>query len=134
MRVRKIYADAIAACDLLPNQHAILAVLAEDGPTYQKLLASRTTVDSGDLVAYLDALQAGTYITRERDPQDRRRHLVTITAAGRRKLAAVERRITAAEDQIFGDLPAEERRTFVNTLVTVYDHADGASSPTGRTQ
>lgn len=116
LRVRKAYAEALATSDLLPNHHAILAVLNEEGPTYQKHLANRTTVDSGDLVAYLDALQTRQYVTRERDPKDRRRHLVAITAAGRRKLAHADLLLTDAEEAIFGGLTAQQRRDFIAAL------------------
>lgn len=127
IKVRRAYADALASCDLLPNHHAILAVLNEVGPTYQKVLATRTTVDSGDLVAYLDTLQASKYITRKRDPKDRRRHLVAITSSGQRKLTEADRCITDAENTIFGGLTSRQRRNLIDVLDDVHERANPTS-------
>lgn len=120
MRVRRRYLDDLGVCGLLPNHHAILAVLNEDGPTYQKQLAERTTVDAGDLVAYLDALENKKYVTRTRDPQDRRRQMVTVTRGGRLKLAEADQCLSATEQTLFGHLGDAERKQLVETMRAIY--------------
>lgn len=128
MRVRRRYADELGFCGLLPNHHAILAVLNEEGPTYQKQLAERTTVDTGDLVAYLDSLESKNYIVRTRDPRDRRRHTVTVTAEGREKLAEADHHMNVTEQALFGHLDDAQRKQLVETMRSIYLRASQPTS------
>ncbi|GEE00482.1 MarR family transcriptional regulator [Gordonia spumicola] len=124
MRVRKAHADALAECGLLPSQHAVLAVLAADGPEYQKRLAAKTTVDAGDLVGHLDDLQERGYVVRERDPGDRRRHIVRLSDDGRVKLAEADRLLDGVEATLFGALDADQRVRLLDAIDEVYSAAE----------
>ena len=46
---------------------------------------------------------------RERDPNDRRRHLVRITPAGTKALVRGDRAVAAVADDVFGSLDPDER-------------------------
>src|SRR4051794_6488002 len=72
---------------------AVLAALEDFGPSAQRTLGARLRQDPSDVLRLLDDLQERGLVTRERDPDDRRRHQVATTAKGRRKLAAAERAI-----------------------------------------
>ena len=67
--------------------YSVLAILAENTQETQASIASMLVVDPSRLVALLDSLEERDLIVRQRDPQDRRRHLVSITAAGKRQLS-----------------------------------------------
>lgn len=88
--LRQECADKLAPLGLSQHQHAILLVLAEFGPAVQKDVAARLGLDGGDLVAFLDGLQAEGLITRDRDPSDRRRQILTLTPPGRDVLREAE--------------------------------------------
>ena len=106
---RQECADQLAAAGLSQHQHAILCCLDEYGPACQKDIALRLGIDSGDIVAFIDALQATGLILRERDQRDRRRQIVSITADGTRTLRKVEGMLDAAEPGILAALTEAER-------------------------
>jgi MarR family transcriptional regulator, lower aerobic nicotinate degradation pathway regulator len=106
---RQECADQLAAAGLSQHQHAILCCLDEYGPACQKDVALRLGIDSGDIVAFIDGLQANGLTLRERDQRDRRRQIVSITADGTRTLRKVEGMLDAAEPGILAALTEAER-------------------------
>jgi len=72
------------ALDELGLSHAGLIALHLVGeePTSQTDLASRARVENQTMSRTLDRLEREGFIARERDPRDRRRHIITRTPAG----------------------------------------------------
>src|SRR3954453_4850278 len=79
--------DAHTAHDLMPRQFQLLGLLADHGPMGQRDLGEAMATDPSILVTPLNPLEAHGFLTRSRDPGDRRRHFVTLPAKGKRKLA-----------------------------------------------
>ena len=90
---------------------ALLAALAAIGPASQRALAERLRKDPADMVRLLDSAEAGGLARRAPDPADRRRRLVSLTAAGRAALEAALEEARAVEEELLAALDAEERRT-----------------------
>jgi DNA-binding MarR family transcriptional regulator len=74
-------------------------------------------IDPSILVTLLNPLEAEGLLSRRRDPLDRRRHLVTLTAQGERRLAAAGRAQREAEDELFAGLD-ERQREQLRVLLT----------------
>ncbi len=82
----------------------------------QQELADAFCMDANNVVLLLNELEQLGYVTRLRDPHDRRRHLVGITPSGRTALSDAERAQGEIEDEVLGALDAEERRTLRELL------------------
>jgi DNA-binding MarR family transcriptional regulator len=97
--------------------YSVLAILAEGVRETQGTIASILGVDPSRLVALLDSLEERALIVRQRDPHDRRRHVVSITPAGKRELVKIRQLIKQLEDEFFAPLSPEHRRAFHDLLV-----------------
>ena len=94
---------------LSPYHHAILVALEEDTHETQGSIADALGYDRGQLVGLLDELEERGLVERRRDPNDRRRHIVSLTADGEkthRRLRALSAQI---EDEFLSPLSDEER-------------------------
>ena len=101
--------EVLAEHDLKPRQLRILDLLDDRGPIGQRELAELMGIDHSVLVNLLNPLEAGRLVKRERDTVDRRRHVVTIATAGKRRLAQADQAFRDAEDAFFAPLSADER-------------------------
>src|SRR5215217_6718359 len=79
---------AHTAHSLKPRQFHILGLLHDHGGLAQGELVREMGVAPSILVTLLNPLETDGLVTRERDPGDRRRHLVTLTPAGEKQLAS----------------------------------------------
>jgi DNA-binding MarR family transcriptional regulator len=89
----------------------------------QRELAESLCIDANNTVILLNELEAAGWAVRERDPDDRRRHVVRITDAGR---AAYERALAARdgiEDEVLGPLSAAERQQLHDLLARALGEA-----------
>jgi DNA-binding MarR family transcriptional regulator len=73
-------------------------------------------MDANNVVLLLNELEDLGYVSRRRDPTDRRRHLVDLTAGGRRALERAEHAQEQIEDDILEALDDEERATLWRLL------------------
>src|SRR5690348_5117518 len=97
--------------------YSVLAILAEGDRETQGTIAGVLGVDPSRLVALLDSLEERGLVLRQRDPHDRRRHVVSITADGKRELGKIRALITCLQDQYFAALTDDERKVFHKLLI-----------------
>jgi MarR family transcriptional regulator, lower aerobic nicotinate degradation pathway regulator len=102
----------------------VLAILAEGTPETQATIAGALNVDPSRLVAVLDSLEERGLVVRQRDPQDRRRHVVSITADGKRDLARLRELKKKLEDEYFAPLDEDERQVLRELLQRLACHND----------
>lgn len=103
-RMRK----ALGTAGLTPR-HAMTLMHLESGPVGQRALAERLEVDPSVLVGILNDLERDGLVERRRDPADRRRHNVAITAAGATVLGETNAALDAVESTLFAGLSAQEQ-------------------------
>jgi DNA-binding MarR family transcriptional regulator len=112
---------AHTAHNLKPRQFQILGLLHDHGGLAQRELVQEMDVAPSVLVTLLNPLEADGLVARERDPADRRRHLVTLTPAGERQLASSSRAQKETEDTLFASLDDEQREHLRALLLVMRD-------------
>jgi DNA-binding MarR family transcriptional regulator len=93
------------------RQFAMLGIIRERGPALQQQVCQAMLIDPNNCVILLNELEDAGQIVRRRDPADRRRHVVELTAAGHKALDKAERAQGSLEDEILAGLSADERAT-----------------------
>jgi DNA-binding MarR family transcriptional regulator len=109
----------LAAHDLSMWGYIVLSALRDEPVRAQAALARAIGADKTRLIPVLDELQQRGLIDRTPDPVDRRVHLLTLTAAGRRLHGTVQRAIRAEENKLLGGLPAADQRGLLRSLQAI---------------
>ena len=95
----------------------------------QQALGQTLMLDANNCVLLLNDLDEAGYVERRRDPKDRRRHIVEITAKGERALESAEAKLESLEDEVLGNLSAAERGQLHDLLSRALEGQD-AEPPT----
>ena len=83
--------------------------LLRDAAQTQKDMCHAMHLDPNNCVLLLNDMEAAGHVRRVRDPEDRRRHIVELTPAGKKALAHAERAMEDLEGEVLGSLSPAER-------------------------
>jgi DNA-binding MarR family transcriptional regulator len=125
-RMRLRAESVLEPLGLRPRHLVALTVLRDLGGSTQQALSSTLMMDGTNIVGLLNELEAEKLIERRRSPEDRRRHLVELTAAGMQRLAKAEFALAAAEDEVLGALDGAQRETLYRLLQQATGGSAGA--------
>lgn len=120
-RAQALVAEALADEGMRRQHFTVLTSLAEQGEASQAALGRRLWIDPSDLHAIAAELERDGLIARVRDPEDRRRNVVTITAVGRAKLKRLDALIDQAQRELLSPLAARERRELLRLLARLIE-------------
>jgi MarR family transcriptional regulator, temperature-dependent positive regulator of motility len=87
----------------------------------QQELETAMFMDANAVVLLLNEVESARYLIRRRDPQDRRRHIIEMTAAGRHALERADRARETLEEEVLGVLSPDERTTLKRLMHRVLE-------------
>ena len=94
--------------------HVLRAALSGDHT--QTELAGMIGLDKTTMVVTVDELERAGLAERKLSPSDRRARIVSVTAAGKRKLAEAERVKERVQTEVLEELSAREGEALMNAL------------------
>jgi DNA-binding MarR family transcriptional regulator len=119
---RRVYASADPEkIGMTLKQLATLASLRDRGELPQQMLCDVLRTSQNTVVMWLNELEEAGFITRVRDPDDRRKHNVAITPAGTVALERAELEVRRLEDEALSGLTADERTQLRRLLAKALD-------------
>ena len=102
---------------------AILMRIAELGPLRPSALADCLIVDLSTVSRQLVTLETAGWVARDRDPDDRRAHLLRVTPEGERVLQRNHQARREALDDLLASWPPTDRTSFADQLSRFNDAA-----------
>jgi DNA-binding MarR family transcriptional regulator len=106
------------------KQLITLELLANQEGCLQQELGATLMIDPNNCVLLLNDLDDRGYVERQRDPRDRRRHIVVITAAGLKALQKAEAKLETLEGEVLVNLDGSEREQLRELLTRAMDGQD----------
>jgi len=99
------------------KEYLVLSHLADRPGITQQELGESMYLDANMMVLLLNDLEGRGFSIRRRDTEDRRRHVVEITPAGREALTRAEKARDAIEDEVLAGLTGDDRRQLRTLLL-----------------
>ena len=108
-----------------------LSYLGDHDGAPQQELVDALCMDAKNVVLLLNELEDSGYLVRRRDSEDRRRHRVYITTAGREALDRATRAQEDIEDDVLQALDPDERAILWQLLTRALRGAERAAAQAG---
>jgi DNA-binding MarR family transcriptional regulator len=110
------FAERMRSLGLRPKHFALLNAIALAHGASQQELGGQMGLDPSGLVGAIDELEGMGLVERRRDPADRRRYAVGLTADGGATLRRARRLVTDNARELLGPLDDAEVETLVELL------------------
>jgi MarR family transcriptional regulator, temperature-dependent positive regulator of motility len=108
------------------KQLITLEVLANQEGCLQQELGATLMIDPNNCVLLLNDLDDRGYVERQRDPRDRRRHIVVITAAGLKALDKGQAKLEELEGEVLANLDTDDRERLRDLLAHAMEGQDAS--------
>ncbi len=122
----------LASMGLNVRMCGVLNLLADEGPLTQQQIGAMLSIDRTTMVELLDDLEQQGILRREVNPDDRRSHLIKLTAQGRARQKVAMNAFDEAAGEFFSPLNAGERQqlaSMLRRLITRPDNPHKKLSP-----
>ena len=117
--------ELLRPAGLTTSQYTALTVLERASDLTSAQLARSSFVTAQSMADMVTSLEDQGVITRRRDPADRRRLVLSLTARGRRLLERYRPKVASLEKQMLGTLTARQTADLRRYLVACRDGLAG---------
>jgi DNA-binding MarR family transcriptional regulator len=117
LAVRAHLDDMFRPIGLTALQYTALTVLERHPNLSSAQLARNSFVTAQSMADMITALEEQQLIERHRDPDDRRRLVLALTADGRKLLGKYRRRVAALEEQMLAGISVTQQRDLRRVLL-----------------
>ena len=128
-RLRRIGHETLGPLHVSPSQSRALGELMRHGAMRPGVLAEHLHIAPRSATEVVDDLQERGLVERAPDPADRRRNIISLTAAGKRQLRRLDKRLAEAQDELMAPLSPGERQQLTELLSRLLDHHSGRPGP-----
>ena len=111
------------ATGLTKGESEVLHAIDQYGPAAARDISVLTTLNEGQVSGIVKTLTTRDLIRRTSDPNDTRRYLLTLTAAGRAKLKKVHQHLRKRQQLLLEGISPVEQAQFFATLLKVLSNA-----------
>jgi DNA-binding MarR family transcriptional regulator len=118
------FAERLEPFGLGPKHFALLNAIEDEEGCSQQQLGERLALEPSGLVKTIDELEAQAIVERRRDPSDRRRHAVYLTAGGKETLRQARRAVAQRAQELLAPLDRDELKVLHDLLERLAE-ADG---------
>jgi DNA-binding MarR family transcriptional regulator len=118
-QVRGWAVDALAPLGLDPRDFGVLSTVGREQPCSQSQLAQALGVSPPAALSFVDELEEADLVRRERNAADRRYYDLTLTPAGKRRLAQARKAAAKVQARIVDRLGAESDAELQRLLTSV---------------
>ncbi|MCO5992574.1 MarR family winged helix-turn-helix transcriptional regulator [Actinoallomurus rhizosphaericola] len=118
---RRRWARMLTEHGMTPHHYGALMTLEAVKVTHQQHLAELIGVDPRNAVSVVDFLERRGLIERTRDPADRRRHTIRLTAEGRATAGTLRRAGEVIERDMLAGLTGDERTSLHALLQRLFE-------------
>src|SRR4051812_9521043 len=118
------FAERLRSLGLRPKHFAVLNAIALAGGGSQQALGGRMGLHPSGLVGAIDELEGMGLVERRRDPADRRRYVLALTADGTAMLRRARRLVSDGARELLDVLDDAEVDTLVELLGKVAARGD----------
>jgi DNA-binding MarR family transcriptional regulator len=118
-RLSQLYDDVLAPAGLRSTQHSLMSQIERTGDLTVSELAEALVMDCSALTHTLKLMERDGLVARARNPHDGRSRLVTLTKAGRAKLASSKRLWSQAQRRFEAADGPEHARALRHALASI---------------
>jgi MarR family transcriptional regulator for hemolysin len=129
-RVSRAFDDALASAGGSGPTWLVLIALKADPHANQKAIAEAVGIREATLTHHLNAMESAGLLSRRRDPENRRVHLVELTQAGERLFGDLRQAAMAFDRRLRRDLDEDEIAQLGQLLDRLVRNAPAVPAPT----
>ncbi|HIY91933.1 MarR family winged helix-turn-helix transcriptional regulator [Companilactobacillus sp. HBUAS56275] len=126
---KRIAASYLKKEDLNAFESILLAIVYKRRECTQDKIGEITLFDGASIARSLKKLEDRGFVSRQADPNNRRKKIVSITDAGSELYGKVRKAFSESNETIFKGITSEEQTELENILMKVYKNLDSVKIP-----